>query len=156
LTGTEHVSFASRWRRKAQVVVNPMKPIEVPVLTETKRLLARREYEKAVLYAYPAVLLDVERAYGVQFSPNWTHEEVLVHGMRPGMERLPEFLLVLYRLYEPVRYGRNVPAQGDSLVGALQSIYSHRPMWELYKELLLSGNPSASPDPTAISGPLGP
>ena len=127
--------------------VHPLRPIEVPVLTETKRLLVRGDYRKAVLFAYPTVLNDVERAYGVAFSPNWTHEEILERGLPQGTERLPEFLRGLYRLYEPVRYGRDVRAHDDRLVSLLQSIYAHRPMWELYKQFLVRAESGAGEPP---------
>ena len=133
--------------------VHPLRPIEVPVLTEAKRLLVRGEYAKAVLFSYPTVLNDVERAYGSAFSPNWTHEEILGRGLPGGMERLPEFLAGLYRLYAPVRYGRTAAEDGDRLVALLQSVYAHRPMWELYKQFLFTAaNDGTPPGPTGPEG----
>ncbi|MGI0132621.1 MAG: hypothetical protein ACREDK_05970, partial [Thermoplasmata archaeon] len=138
-------------RGRGAVNIHPLRPIEVPVLTETKRLLVRGEYAKAVLFAYPTVLNDVERAFGVSFSVHWTHEEILRRGLPAGTGRLPEFLLGLYRLYEPVRYGRSVIAQGDRLVALLQSVYAHRPMWELYRQYLVTAT-NGEPLPLTIPG----
>jgi len=46
-------------------VVEKIRPVEVPVLTETKRRLGRGEVAQALRYAYPQVVADLERAYGM-------------------------------------------------------------------------------------------
>jgi hypothetical protein len=134
------------------MLVDQIRTMEVPVVTEVKRRVMRGDYDGAVLYAYPRALEDLEKAYGVAFSPDWTHSEILVRGMHPEMGGLPEMFLRLYRLYEPVRYGRGGPRSPTDLQGLMVSIYSQRPMWKLYTELLTSVPEETPAAPTAPSG----
>lgn len=111
-------------------------PVEVPVITETKRLWLRGDRAAAIRFAYPAALADLQRAYNLRLDSTWTHEEIHTHAMNPEMGHLPEFFRRLYRLYEPVRYGADGPTPTENPVSLLLSIYGHSPMWRLYAETL--------------------
>jgi hypothetical protein len=114
-------------------VVEKIRPVEVPVLTETKRRLGRGEVAEALRYAYPQVVADLERAYGRPFAVGWTHEEILRYGFSPEMEPLRDFFEALWRLYEPFRYGaRAPPPDGREVLELLRSLYAAAPMWRLY------------------------
>jgi hypothetical protein len=122
------------WRRSREPAVRErVRAIEVPVLTETKRFLAREEVAPALRYAYPVVLRDLERAYGVTFPEGFTHEEIVARAFTEEMRPLADFLDGLYRLYAPVRYGnRPPPGSADEVLELLQSLYSPERMWRLY------------------------
>lgn len=114
------------------VLLDTRRPIEVPVLTEVKRLWQRGERTAAVRYGYVTVLADLSRAFGVAFPSDWTHEDILERGVTPEMVPIPEFLHRFLRLYAPVRYGARPPADLPSPEPLLQSIYAHPKMWGLY------------------------
>jgi hypothetical protein len=114
------------------LVLETRRPVEVPVLTETKRRWGRGERATAIRFAYEASLLDVQRAFGLEFPPSWTHQDILERGVTPEMGSVPEFLLRLLALYEPVRYGEEVSLGAESPVSLLESIYAHPKMWGLY------------------------
>jgi hypothetical protein len=110
-------------------------PLEPPLLIETKRRIYRGDVAGALRYAYPLVLEDVQRAYGVSFPPEWTHEEILRTGIPPGAGPIAEFLPRLYKLYAPARYsdgGPLPPGAGTETIEILWSLYSVAPMWRLY------------------------
>ena len=134
------------------ILLDTRRPIEVPVVTETKRLWNRREREAAIRYAYDAVLADVQRAFGVTFPSDWTNEEILVLGMTPEMAPVPEFLHALLIAYEPIRYGGMASAATASPEALLLSIYSHPKMWALYlAEVPVTGGPAPSATPSGGS-----
>ena len=116
------------------VILETMRPVEVPVLTETKRRWLAGDRDGAILYAYEAVLADLQRAYGVRYPPDWTHDDILEHGVTPEMEPLLPFLKGLHDLYLPLRYGGIVPAGVPSPDRLVQSVYAQRAMWGLYVE----------------------
>ncbi|MCI4319379.1 MAG: hypothetical protein L3J87_00550 [Thermoplasmata archaeon] len=116
------------------VILETMRPVEVPVLTETKRRWLAGDRNGAILYAYEAVLDDLQRAYGVRYPPDWTHDDILAHGVTPEMEPLVPFLKGLHDLYLPIRYGGAVPESGPSPDRLVQSVYAQRAMWGLYVE----------------------
>ncbi|MCI4350220.1 MAG: hypothetical protein L3K15_01730 [Thermoplasmata archaeon] len=116
------------------VILETMRPVEVPVLTETKRRWVQGEREGAILYAYEAVLADLQRAYGVRYPPDWTHDDILVHGVTPEMEPILPFVKELHDQYLPLRYGGVVPEGFPSPERLVQSVYSQRAMWALYVE----------------------
>lgn len=128
--------WMGRLFRRRAVLLETVRPLEVPVVTETKRRYGRGERAEAIRYAYVAVLHDLERAFGVEFPPHWTHAEILRDGLRPEMAPIPDFLGRLLELYEPVRYGAPDRELGDP-TELLVSIYSHRKMWGLYAEMLV-------------------
>jgi hypothetical protein len=125
------------WRRElaAPFVVERLRPVELPILTETKRRIFGGDVAGALRYAYPLVLEDLQKAYGVQFPIAWTHEEILRRGLPPGAGPIGEFLPRLYRLYGPARYGEAVDipeSAGVETIELLRSIYAFAPMWRLY------------------------
>ncbi len=135
--------WGRRFRRRA-VLLETIRPLEVPVVTETKRRDGLGDRAGAVRFAYLSVLADLERAFDVAFPPHWTHEEILARGMSPEMDPIPDFLRRLLALYEPVRYGAPSAGLGDP-TPLVVSIYSHRRMWGLYAEQILRSPPVASP-----------
>ena len=135
------------------IVLETRRPVEVPVLTETKRRWARGDRVGAIQYAYSGALADVERAFDVRFPPDWTHEDILIRGVSPEMGSVPDFLVDLLRVYEPVRYGGAAPGAGESPVPILQSIYAHPKMWGLYLAAVPAPASGASSAPTAPSAP---
>jgi len=114
------------------LVLETRRPVEVPVLTETKRRWARGDRGGAVRYGYAAVLTDLERGFSVSFPPDWTHEDILERGVTAEMDSIPEFLERLVAIYERVRYAGSVPRDLPSPEPLLQSIYAHPRMWGLY------------------------
>jgi hypothetical protein len=118
------------------VIVEKIRPVEVPVLTEAKRRLGRGEVAETLRYAYPKVVEDLQRAYRRPFAVGWTHEEIVRDGFTPEMQPLLDFFEALWRLYEPFRYGaRGPPPEGREVLELLQSLYAAPPMWRLYVEL---------------------
>ncbi|MGI0052671.1 MAG: hypothetical protein ACRECR_00215 [Thermoplasmata archaeon] len=141
-----------RFRRRAEpvreaIVTERIRGVEVPVLTETKRRLLRGEVAEALRYAYPRVVADLERAYGVEFPPGFSHEEILERGFTEPMRPLTEFFDRFYRYYAPVRFGGRAPSsEGDQVLEIVRSLYSSEPMWRLY---LSDGFSTAPPYETA-------
>jgi hypothetical protein len=124
------------WRRPQPVsreIVEQITAVEIPVITEVNRRLAKGDYAGAMRHAYPRAAEDLARAFQVSFPPGMTHEEFLRTGTVSQMGHLPEFFQRFYKLYAPLRYGpagaREEPA---TLVSLLKSIYAPRPMWQLY------------------------
>jgi hypothetical protein len=120
--------------RSRLVILETMRPVEVPPLTETKRRWLKGDREGAILYAYEAVLVDLQRAYGVRYPPDWTHDDILVLGVTSEMEPILPFVRELHDQYLPLRYGGRVPEGSPSPDRLVQSVYSQRPMWSLYVE----------------------
>ncbi len=126
------------WLRRRSTTIElreRLRPVELPLLAETKRRIFGGDVAGALRYAYPLVLDDLQRAYGVQFPPDWTHEEILRGGLPPGAGPIGEFLPRLYRLYGQARYGSGAElteADGLAAVELLRSIYAYAPMWRLY------------------------
>jgi hypothetical protein len=137
------------------VVLETMRSVEVPPITETKRRWSQGDRAGAIEYAYQTTLSDVQRAFHVRFRPDWTNEEVLIFGVTPEMVPIPDFLERLLRLYEPVRYGGAVPPDAPCPDALLQSIYAHHDMWTLYVEAVAQGTrmpPGVRPAPVRPSG----
>ncbi|MCI4360402.1 MAG: DUF4129 domain-containing protein [Thermoplasmata archaeon] len=137
-------------------ILETRRPVEVPVITETKRLWSIGERPSAIRFAYAGALTDVQRAFGIEFPPDWTHEDILERGVSREMGSVPDFLVQLLRLYEPVRYGPGTAPPGQSPEPILLSIYAHPKMWGLYIAAvpapegarLLIGAPSTDPPRT--------
>lgn len=140
------VAWIDRLLRRRPVILETIRPLEVPVITEAKRRDGLGDRAGAIRYAYAAVLGDLERAFGLRFPPHWTHEEIVEKGMRPEMAPIPDFLRRLLALYEPVRYGDSPRDLGDP-VELLVSIYSHRAMWGLYADRRRAPPPPDPPPP---------
>jgi hypothetical protein len=133
-----------------------LRPVELPILTETKRRIFRGDVAGALRYAYPLVLEDVQKAYGVTFPPEWTHEEILRHGIPAQAGPIAEFLGQLYRLYAPARYSDGAglaPEAGMEAIELLRSIYAFAPMWRLYAWHRPAGLQRLFPPRTAASVP---
>jgi hypothetical protein len=110
-----------------------IRPVEVPVLTELKRRLARDDVTSALEFAYPKVVEDLQRAYRTEFPPGFSHQDIVERGFTPAMRPYQVFFDRLYALYAPIRYGgRAPPGSGDEVLELLQSLYSPEPMWALY------------------------
>jgi hypothetical protein len=127
--------FARRRARDTPRYLERFRTLEPPILTETKRRIYRGDVAGALRYAYPLVLEDVQRAYGVSFPPEWTHEEILRAGIPPGAGPVAEFLPKLYELYAPARYSNGAslpPEAGAQTIEILRSLYSVAAMWRLY------------------------
>ncbi|MCI4336322.1 MAG: hypothetical protein L3K17_03880 [Thermoplasmata archaeon] len=127
-------------------IVERVEPVEIPVITETKRRLGRDEYDAALAGAFRQVIDDLQRAYGLTFPAGWSQYEILDKGLaEPKLGHLPEFIRRLTDLYIPMRFGPPPWARDpDQLSGLLRSIYAQRPMWALYIESKREG-PRASP-----------
>jgi hypothetical protein len=139
------------WRKPPQVsteIVEQITAVEIPVITEVNRLLAKGEYQAAMRVAYPTAASDLARAFRVPFPPGMTHEEFLRNRTTPAMRHLPEFLERLYDLYAPLRYGPpGAREDPEALVAILKSLYAARPMWRLYLQPKDGERPAASPPP---------
>ena len=147
----------ARWGGKSPErpveVIERIEPIEIPIITETKRHLGRGEYEEALRAAYAQVVADLQRAYGTEFPPGWTSGEILDRGRSEAWGHLPDFVRRLTDLYTPLRFGGAAPARDpDGLVALLQSIYAARPMWRLYAERRDDGA-AAGPAPPVTDPP---
>ncbi len=138
------------WRKPPPVspeIVEQITAVEIPVITEVNRLLAKREYAAAMRVAYPAAASDLARAFRVSFPTGMTHEEFLRTRTTPAMRHLPEFLERLYELYAPLRYGPpGAREDPEALVSILKSLYAARPMWRLFLQPK-DGERSAVPTP---------
>ncbi|HEV2520350.1 MAG TPA: hypothetical protein VGX00_07015 [Thermoplasmata archaeon] len=144
----------SPWWRKPQPVsteiVEQITAVEIPVITEVNRRLAKKDYASAIRIAYPRASLDLARAFHVGFPPGMTHEEFLRTRMTPEMGHLPEFFQRFYELYAPLRYGPPGAWEDPAaLVSILKSIYAPRPMWQLY---LQPKDPETVAEPAAPAG----
>jgi len=80
-------------------------PTGIPPLDELNDHLGRGDFSGAMRAVFPRIMIDVQRAYNLTFPPHWTARDVLAHGLRGDMGRLPDLLFQLYSIYEPVRYG---------------------------------------------------
>lgn len=140
------------WRQKLQEFVRPVRPVyvqgvapvEVPVITETRRRIGRGDYTGAIRYAFPSALRDAERAYGLHFPPELTNGEILAGGFPAERAEVAELFGQLYRLYEPARYGDARTTDPETFLGLLKSIYADRPMWSLYIELVAGPSPGGA------------
>ncbi|MCI4326236.1 MAG: hypothetical protein L3K16_01160 [Thermoplasmata archaeon] len=129
------------------IVVDRIRAVEVPVLTEAKRHLVRGDVPGALRYAYPKVLEDLARAYGTAIPEGFSHEEIVDRGFTPEMAPLLDFFDRLYALYAPARFGTGpAPEAGDEVLELLQSLYSAEPMWRLYVTPSLDAAPAPKRD----------
>lgn len=111
---------------------------------EVERFLARGDNAGAVRTAFPLVMNDVQAVYGLGFPPHWTARDVLAHGLRTDMGRLPDLLFQLYSMYEPVRYG--LPR--DWVSGDVREI-----LRRIYAETGLRSATGSAPEPAWLSRP---
>jgi len=129
-------------------------PAEIPVISEVRRMLETGESARAILVGFETAIRDFEATFGFEPPLNWTYSDIFRFGVRPDMGYAPVLLARLYRVYEPVRYGktRNVPA-GD-VVETLRQLYDQPallPIQGLEPGLPVGvrrrGRPVNSPDP---------
>jgi hypothetical protein len=128
----------------------------IPLLVDTERKLGQGQYGPAVLAAYHRVVLDLQKAYGLRLPAQWTHREFLSTYLRPDMGILTDRVARLYRIYEPIRYGREADWVRGDLLELLRQIYSEPPLKDLYSKApaapaidpppRLSGIPTRSPN----------
>jgi hypothetical protein len=143
---------ARRPEKVDPVILERIRPVEVPVLTEVKRRLGREDVAGALRYAYPKVVEDLARAYQVTIPPGFSHEEIVARGFTEPMRPLLDFFEKLYRLYSPVRYGeRPAPGAPQEVLELLQSLYGAEPMWRLYVTEAVRPPPRAESSPTAAA-----
>lgn len=109
-----------------------VRPLEVPVVTETKRLMGLGQVEEAVRYAYTHAVEDAHRALAWETPTHATHREVLLSKAATEPANFATHLARLYALYEPIRYGERFAKLREDPVDLLRSLYSYAPMWRLY------------------------
>jgi hypothetical protein len=120
-------------------ILEQVEPVEIPVINEAKRRLAKGDLSGAILHAYPVTTDDLSRAYGIPFLPGHTYEELLrkIRGHKE-LGHLPEYYRRFYQMYAPLRYGgKGAPefhGSPEIVIDLLKAIYAERPMWELYIE----------------------
>jgi hypothetical protein len=114
-------------------IVASVEAVEIPVIIEAKRRVARGEYRAAILEAFPTAVKDLERALPQPFPPGWTIEEILARGIPAKHRRLGEYLAELHGMYAPLRFGGATgPVNPTRIVDLLQGFYSDRLLWQLY------------------------
>jgi hypothetical protein len=116
----------------------------VPAVVAVDKRLAAGDVAGAVRAAFPLVMMDVQRAYGVTFPPHWTSRDVLAHGLRPDMGRLPDLLLQLHALYEPVRFGTERDWVAGDVRGLVVRIYTETSLRALAQQYALHGGTTFS------------
>lgn len=97
---------------------------KVPAIAEVEKHLARSDVAGALRVAFPLIMIDVQRVYDLVFPAHWTARDVLAHGLRPDMGRLPDLLFQLYSLYEPVRFGERRDWMDGDVRGIVRRIYT--------------------------------
>ncbi len=138
------------------VVLETRRPVEVPVITEAKRRWIQGDRTGAICFAYESSLADVQRAFGTRFPEDWTHEDILERGTSAEMGSVPDFLVQMLRLYEPVRYGHPDAEPTESPEPLLQSIYGHPKMWGLYLATVPATPAASSAVPSPLPAPAPP
>ncbi|HZY71224.1 MAG TPA: hypothetical protein VFF67_09650 [Thermoplasmata archaeon] len=118
--------------RAAHEPTEVVRPLEVPVVTETKRLMGLGQVEEAVRYAYTHAVADARRALDWDAPAHATHREVILSKAAAQPPNFATHLARLYALYEPIRYGERVSKLREDPVDLLRSLYSYTPMWRLY------------------------
>lgn len=97
---------------------------KVPAVAEMEKYLARSDIAGAVRTVFPLVMMDVQGVYDLSFPIHWTARDVLAHGLRPDMGRLPDLLFQLYSIYEPVRFGERRDWVGGDVREIVRRIYT--------------------------------
>lgn len=106
------------------VPAGELKPEYSPTFRAERDLLEKGEYVKAVLHAYRAAFEGTVHAYGLAVPPSCSDRQFLREFLRPDMGRLSELLPELYRIYEPVKFGRLSDGDPAALRGLLEQLYS--------------------------------
>lgn len=103
--------------------VGPL-PTDVPAIVQADRRLAQSDFAGAVRVAFPLVMIDLQWVYNLSFPRHWTARDVLAHGLRSDMGRLPDLLFQFYEIYEPIRYGQEQDWVRGDLREILRRIYT--------------------------------
>lgn len=129
-------------------IVPAAEPEGVPAIQELEKHLAHSDYGGGIRAAFPLVMIDVQLSYDLRFPSHWTARDVLAHGLRADMGRLPDLLFQLYSLYEPVRFG----LERDWIRGDVRKI-----LHQIYTETALRSRPvppmESRPAPSSLSRP---
>lgn len=145
------------WKRPEPLdreIVEQVEPVEIPVINEVKRRLAKGDVLGAIRHGFPVAADDLSRAYNIPLLPGHTYEEFLrrIRGHKE-LGHLPEHYRRFYQLYAPIRYGPPGTSAPDgsptALIDLLKAIYAERPMWQLYIA------PRDSPREDEEEGPTG-
>jgi len=118
-------------------------------------VLDREGYAAAVRLAYHTAYDSTVRSYGLIVPPFVTGRQFQREFLRPDMGLLTELLPELYRLYEPVRFGKHEDGDRDSLRALLEKLYSQTPLAVAHNPLYQSssGQPLQRPAPGAERPP---
>ena len=103
--------------------------------------MERGEYAKAVLHAYRTAFDITVQAYGLTVPPSCSDQQFLKGFLRPDMGRLSELLPELYRLYEPVKFGKLADGDRDSLLRLLEKLYTETVLARAHDPLYQSSGP---------------
>jgi hypothetical protein len=120
-----------------------LNPESSPTFRHLRELLARGAYAEAVRLAYRTAFDATVRAYGLTVPPSCSDRRFLREFLRPDMGPLTEVLPELYRRYEPVRFGRLVDGDRDSLRALLERLYSETPIARIHNPLYQPSGPGA-------------
>jgi hypothetical protein len=153
-------SPATRVDAPARPTAASKAPLEVappPVLAKIEGLLRQGRNEEAIRAAFQSAEDDVRRAFGLKLPKQWTHREFLEKYLRADMGNLVNLLPQLYRVYEPVRYGRSTTPSADGLMELLRSIYQEpslrRLSWTIGADSSLTARTvGVRPPPTPRTG----
>jgi hypothetical protein len=99
-------------------------PDASPTFRKLRDMLARGDYAETVRLAYRSAIEDTVRAYGLAVPTSITGPQFLKEFLRQDMGPLLELLPQLYRLYEPVRFGKHVNGDPKELLTLLEKLYS--------------------------------
>ncbi|MCI4323608.1 MAG: hypothetical protein L3K03_06275 [Thermoplasmata archaeon] len=136
----------------APTVIERIRPVEVPILTDVKRKVALGDVRGALLDSYPQVVADLGRAYDVEILPGYSHEDIVGPALPQAARPLAVFLDRLFALYAPVRFaGRAPPPVGKEIIELVQSLYSSEPMWRLYIREANPNDDRATPTGPAVA-----
>ena len=98
-------------------------PPEAPVISEVRRRLDEGDEAGAALVGFETAFRDFLTAFGFVPPPFWTYSDIFRLGVRTDMGYAPVLLARLYRLYEPVRYGRVRNVAAAELLDTLRQFY---------------------------------
>ncbi len=101
----------------------PPPPPELPVVSEVRQRLKSGDSAGAILLGFETAMRDFQTAFGFSPPPFWTYSDIFRLGVRTDMGYAPVLLARLYRLYEPVRYGRVRSVPSTELLDTLRQFY---------------------------------
>lgn len=101
----------------------PPPPPEVPILAEVRRKLESGESAGAILIGFETAFRDFLLAFGLEPPAFWTYSDLFRLGVRTDMGYAPILLARLYRVYEPVRYGKVRSISAGGFLDTLRLFY---------------------------------